>query len=325
MAKISEFGRLKAVGLNYIQPSLIERNDQNPRIIFDPEKIKELRDSIKDVGILVPLIAYFDDKKRKYILLDGERRLKCAKELTLKDVPVNIIAKPTKLQNILEMFNIHDLRIEWNIIETAWKIQDIINVIGTDNETEIAKLIPLKKSEIKRCKTLLSFTKKYQKMVFQYFESRGKNGLKPDFLIEMNNSLNAISDLFPEIIEKNTRNGIIDSLIYKYKNGIIKRVTDFRTLTKIIKSAKKSSDKQNIFSLIEKLIKDSKYSIQEAYEATIKHSSDIKLVKKESQFLMDILKNLRIQETNKIENNELTNILTDLKKIIEKKLKELGV
>jgi len=153
--------------LKHLDPKTIIRNEENPRIDFDPDLMKDLKNSINEVGILVPLIVYYDDEQKKYLLLDGERRWRCALDLKLDKVPANIIAKPTRLQNILEMFNIHNVRKEWSLTETAWKLQTIINEIGTDNERKLSQLTSLSVSKIRSCKSLLSYKKKYQELAFK--------------------------------------------------------------------------------------------------------------------------------------------------------------
>src|SRR5436309_11390632 len=83
-----------------ISPKQIQRNPQNPRLLFDPDPMEILRKSISKVGILVPLLVYERSSDDQYVILDGERRWKCALELNLPNVPVNIIPEPTTIQNI---------------------------------------------------------------------------------------------------------------------------------------------------------------------------------------------------------------------------------
>ena len=101
--------------LTYISPTDIEKNPQNPRLLFEPEPMMILRKSISEVGILVPLLVYQRASDQKYIILDGERRWRCAIELDMKEVPVNIIPEPSTVQNILTMFNIHNVASHGNL------------------------------------------------------------------------------------------------------------------------------------------------------------------------------------------------------------------
>ena len=135
--------------LKYLNYEDITRNEDNPRLNFDD--LDDIKNSIKEIGIIVPLIGYYDQNKKKYILLDGERRWRSVgllkKEGIDVDIPINIISKPTRLQNILEMFNIHNVRKDWGSMEIAWKLQDVIKETGIEGERELARLTSLTASE----------------------------------------------------------------------------------------------------------------------------------------------------------------------------------
>ena len=117
------------------------------------------------VGILVPLTVYENTKripKSKYVLLDGERRWRCAKELGMLTIPANIIDEPEDVtQNILFMFNIHHFRREWELFPTALKLEVIIDRIGTDRETVLSEFTGVNKSTIRRCKMLLWYCNRH--------------------------------------------------------------------------------------------------------------------------------------------------------------------
>jgi len=138
--------------LLHIPVDKIIPNPENPRLIFNQERLDALAESIAEVGILVPLIVFQEDDGR-YILLDGERRWRCAKRLNIKDVPANIIAKPSKVENILRMFNIHNVREDWELMPTALKLRQVMEVLGLTNERRLSGLTSLTISTIRRCKS----------------------------------------------------------------------------------------------------------------------------------------------------------------------------
>ena len=100
--------KLKGKTLLMVSPDDVSPNPHNPRLIFNPEDLRELRNSIEEVGILVPLTIFVNKRKipkTKYSLLDGERRLRCAIDLNLKKIPANVVDEPKDVtQNILFMF-----------------------------------------------------------------------------------------------------------------------------------------------------------------------------------------------------------------------------
>ena len=90
-----------------LDPGKLERNKDNPRLIFRQDDLDALQQSIADQGILVPLTVFKEG--HGYRLLDGERRWRCAIKLGLSRVPVIVQPKPERLQNIMMMFAIHML------------------------------------------------------------------------------------------------------------------------------------------------------------------------------------------------------------------------
>ena len=99
--------------LKHIAPDQIERNPENPRLFFRPDEMNTLQASIAQWGIRVPLSVY-ESRKGRYVLIDGERRWISAKKLNLSSVPALVYEKPTVLENLLLMYNIHALREQWD-------------------------------------------------------------------------------------------------------------------------------------------------------------------------------------------------------------------
>ncbi len=85
-----------------VDPRKITPNPENPRLIFRQDDLETLQESIKLQGILVPLTVFRSGSE--YVILDGERRWRCAVKLGLPRVPVIVQPKPDRLQNIMMMF-----------------------------------------------------------------------------------------------------------------------------------------------------------------------------------------------------------------------------
>src|SRR5437879_6280802 len=90
--------------LENIPVERIDRNPENPRILFRPTEFEELLESIRRYGVQVPISVYRN--KGRYVLIDGERRWRCALKLNNKTIPALIQEKPDDLTNLLLMFNI---------------------------------------------------------------------------------------------------------------------------------------------------------------------------------------------------------------------------
>ncbi len=101
----------------YIEVEKIKPNPQQPRKHFPEESLKELADSIREFGILEPLVVIRTEQdtatgaKVEYELIAGERRLMASKMLGLPTVPV-IIRKPLEEQKKLELALIENIQRE---------------------------------------------------------------------------------------------------------------------------------------------------------------------------------------------------------------------
>ena len=99
-----------------ISLNLIKSNSEQPRKSFDDEKIAELAQSIKEHGIIQPILLNKDGDK--YIIVAGERRWRAAKSLGLKEVPAIIMDLTEK--DVLEISLIENIqRQDLNPIEEA--------------------------------------------------------------------------------------------------------------------------------------------------------------------------------------------------------------
>lgn len=99
----------------------VEPNREQPRKNFDEDSLQELADSIKQFGLLQPILV--QDKEDHYEIIAGERRWRAAKLAGLKEVPV-IIRKYSK-QEIVEISLIENIqREDLNPIEEAQPIRD---------------------------------------------------------------------------------------------------------------------------------------------------------------------------------------------------------
>jgi len=120
----------------YIEVEKIKPNPQQPRKHFPEESIKELADSIREFGILEPLVVIRTEKDTntgaevEYELITGERRLMAAKMLGLPTVPV-IIRKPLEEQKKLELALIENIqREDLTPIAKAKAFARLINEFG---------------------------------------------------------------------------------------------------------------------------------------------------------------------------------------------------
>src|SRR6266571_254696 len=128
-----------AATLHQIHPDSIKPNRDNPRLIFREEDMNELLESIREGGIRVPISVYAEGAR--FTLIDGERRWRCAKKLNLRAVPSIVVPKPTRLENLLLMFNIHNVRVDWDLMPMALKLGEVREMLEKEGKETNAKAL----------------------------------------------------------------------------------------------------------------------------------------------------------------------------------------
>ena len=235
MAKTRSAVGAKTIGVKEIATNMLFPNPHNPRMLFDRQPLEVLRSSIRRVGILVPLTIYMDSVRKRFYILDGQRRWLCAQEIGLRKVPVNIVAEPTLVQNIVTMFQIHKLRADWELMPTALKVELLMRETGDRNDARLAELTGLDEAVIVRCKKLISYEKQFQDMMLDPDLSKR---IKADFFIEL---YPVIHDKAVSQFEWFSRKQFVRQMLSKYleEPRTIKAVTDFRLMKQHITNAKR--------------------------------------------------------------------------------------
>ena len=144
--------------VNKLSVSDLVRNKLQPRKIFDQENLEELTSSIKERGVIQPIIVRnSQDHINKYEIIAGERRWLAAQNAGLHEIPV-VITEADDLKSlefaIVENVQRHDL----NSIEEANGYQKLIDQFGYDQE-KVAKFIGKSRSHISNCLRLLTLPK----------------------------------------------------------------------------------------------------------------------------------------------------------------------
>ncbi|NLP16094.1 MAG: ParB/RepB/Spo0J family partition protein [Clostridiales bacterium] len=139
----------------------IEPNKSQPRKNFDEEALKELSDSIKQYGIIQPLIVQKRDKY--YEIIAGERRWRAARIAGLKEIPV--IIKDYTPQETIEVALIENIqREDLNPIEEAQAYQRLIKEYQLTQE-ELADKVSKSRVTITNSLRLLKLDERVQQML----------------------------------------------------------------------------------------------------------------------------------------------------------------
>ena len=156
-------------GERMMKISMIEPNREQPRKKFDEDALQELSESIKQYGILQPLLV--SDKKDYYEIVAGERRWRAAKMAGLKEVPV--VVKEFSTQEIVEISLIENIqREDLNPVEEAMAYKRLIDEFHLKQD-EIAERVSKSRTAVTNSMRLLKLNSKVQQMVIDDMISTG--------------------------------------------------------------------------------------------------------------------------------------------------------
>lgn len=147
----------------------VEPNREQPRKYFDEDALQELADSIKQFGLLQPILV--QDRKDYYEIIAGERRWRAAKLAGLKEVPV-IIRNYTE-QEIVEISLIENIqREDLNPIEEAQAYKRLLTEFNLKQD-EVAERVSKSRTAVTNSIRLLKLSDEVQQMVIDDMISTG--------------------------------------------------------------------------------------------------------------------------------------------------------
>lgn len=156
-------------GERMMKISLIEPNREQPRKKFDEDALQELSESIKQYGILQPLLV--SDKKDYYEIVAGERRWRAAKMAGLKEVPV--VIKEFSTQEIVEISLIENIqREDLNPVEEAMAYKRLMDEFHLKQD-EIAERVSKSRTAVTNSMRLLKLDSRVQQMMVDEMISAG--------------------------------------------------------------------------------------------------------------------------------------------------------
>ncbi|MDE7232031.1 MAG: ParB/RepB/Spo0J family partition protein, partial [Lachnospiraceae bacterium] len=145
----------------YVKITKVEPNREQPRKNFDEDALQELADSIKQYGIVEPLIV--QDRKTHYEIIAGERRWRAAKLAGLKEVPV-IVRNYTE-QEIVEISLIENIqREDLNPIEEAQAYKRLLTEFNLKQD-EVAERVSKSRTAVTNSMRLLKLCEEVQQMI----------------------------------------------------------------------------------------------------------------------------------------------------------------
>ena len=152
-----------------VKITMVEPNREQPRKNFDQDALEELADSIKQYGLIQPIVV--QDRKTYYEIIAGERRWRAAKIAGLKEVPV--IIKNYTEQEIVEIsLNENIQRENLNPIEEAMAYKRLLNEFNLKQD-EVAERVSKSRTAVTNSMRLLKLCDEVQQMIIDEMITTG--------------------------------------------------------------------------------------------------------------------------------------------------------
>ena len=169
MSKAKKEEEVVKTGEIMVKINQVEPNRDQPRKDFDEDALVELADSIKQFGILQPLIV--QKKKDYYEIIAGERRWRAAKIAGVKEVPV--IVKEFTNQEVVEISLIENIQREnLNPIEEAMAYKRLLEEFNLKQD-EVAERVSKSRTAVTNSMRLLKLSERVQQMIVDDMISTG--------------------------------------------------------------------------------------------------------------------------------------------------------
>lgn len=156
-------------GIITVKINMVEPNRNQPRKSFDEDALVELSDSIKQYGIIQPLVV--QKKDDYYEIIAGERRWRAAKQAGLKEVPV--IIKDYSEQEVVEIALIENIqREDLNPIEEAMAYKRLLTEFNLKQD-QVAERVSKSRTAVTNSMRLLKLSDEVQQMLIENLITSG--------------------------------------------------------------------------------------------------------------------------------------------------------
>ena len=276
----------------------LKPNPSNPRRLFDPRPLANLKASIREHGVLVPLTVYKLAGQDKYAIVDGERRYRCSAELATEGVdielPANVVDSPSGLAALIYMFNIHQFREQWELMPTARALKTLIEELGyehvsqvdRDGVEELHQITGLSDPQITRCLKILSFPERFQEL--SLIEDPKKR-VPPNFWVELYPILELAEDQTPDLVHELGREGMTDRLVEKYYAKRIKSVIHFRRILEAFDVSETEQERQEVAAALARYVTTPDLETRAAFDRFIRDPRRVqRATDAADQFIRDV-------------------------------------
>lgn len=255
-----------------IETKKVSPNPENPRLIFHQDELEALQDSISKQGILVPLTVYRGGAG--YVILDGERRWRCAVKLGLASIPAIVQPKPAPLQNLMMMFAIHHRRNEWDPLPTALKLERLEKLYsdrykGKPTEKQLAEIASLTRGEVRRYKKLLRLPLSYRTTLMEEIaKPRSQQVLTVDHVLEATDAANALRKR--EIVDDAGEEAVRSAIVSRFQEKKIESTVDPRKFARLARAVERGEiERKDAKKVVRQFVDNPNYTIASLFRETV--------------------------------------------------------
>lgn len=254
-----------------VPTELVDANEKNPRLDFPQNELDRLADSIDLEGILVPIVVF--ERDGRYVVVDGERRLRCARDLALPTVPTLITTERPERDVLQQMFNIHLIREPWRDLPTALALGRLADAITAEEgdepgDSRLAELTGLSVDRVRQLRYVVTLPPEWQGYI--------REGRVPlNYFWEMKkNVTDQLEKRRPNLLTELGAQAIQTALVEKRLNNVITDTVSLRKVAPIIRFAENDANgdpavASDIDDAIRTLVTDPQSTIDDAYEDTV--------------------------------------------------------
>lgn len=307
--------------LRQLKPEEIKPSANNPRLLFDPDQLDELKKNIAQHNVLVPITVYQAKGQTKFSILDGERRYRCVVELNREGhldkngqplkLPANVVEPPTKIAGLLYMFSIHNFREAWELMPTALSLKIVMQELEVADNKALSKLTGLSEPQIERCKKLLTFPERFQELSL---DPDPTTRIPSNFWIEALPVIDLAMREVPSLGELG-RDRATDKLVDKYRARKIKSVIHFRRIMESYDlSEGDARSRASVLRRVEEFFLDPSLETRAAFDGFVVEKKRVQTALAACGAFLDQLQRLKLRYTaDDDERTQLRNALREVR------------
>ena len=304
----------------------IDPNLGNPRLDFPQDELERLMDSIDQEGVLVPIVVY--QSGERYVLVDGERRFRSARDLGLSKIPALVTAERSEREVLQQMFNIHLIREPWRDIPTAKALQrlseDMKSETGEEpSDADMRDLTGLAIERVRQLRYVVTLPDEWQEYI--------RTGRVPlNYFWELKkNVIDALRNNRPQLFNEFGEQALGSSFVQKRLDGVVTDTVGLRNVSPIIKFAARDAEENGtgasqLDETIRDLIVRPEATIDDAYEETVQLMVEVGKLGRRTASMLSIFARLLLQTAGSEEQSTVRDLGRGLVDGLQKLLAEDG-